>query len=247
MIRLDKSAIYPDRLPVDDERVPWEVPYPDYDPPYYVAPSVLEADSTKIEGGWADPESYDFAAAVFVSYENEGAVKKDSSGLPLNPRGRTGLTGRGLLGKWGANFAGDPIVTRTNPETGNLEMLAIQRKDNSQWAIPGGMVDFDEDIFETLRREVKEETGANINFEDAEIILRGYVDDPRNTDNAWMESTVAHKHLADEAASTLSPRAGSDAKRAEWKEVSEEFLDSMYASHGNFVRRAVATMHADRP
>ena len=29
-----------------------------------------------------------------------------------NPAGRTGLTGRGLLGKWGPNHAADPIVTR---------------------------------------------------------------------------------------------------------------------------------------
>ena len=26
--------------------------------------------------------------------------------------GRTGMTGRGLLGRWGPNHAGDPIVTR---------------------------------------------------------------------------------------------------------------------------------------
>lgn len=29
-----------------------------------------------------------------------------------NPTGRTGLTGRGLLGRWGPNHAADPIVTR---------------------------------------------------------------------------------------------------------------------------------------
>uniref|UniRef100_A0A493TA46 Uncharacterized protein n=1 Tax=Anas platyrhynchos platyrhynchos TaxID=8840 RepID=A0A493TA46_ANAPP len=29
-----------------------------------------------------------------------------------NPAGRTGLTGRGLLGRWGPNHAADPIVTR---------------------------------------------------------------------------------------------------------------------------------------
>lgn len=33
-------------------------------------------------------------------------------GRPLNPIGRTGLTGRGVLGKWGPNHAADPIVTR---------------------------------------------------------------------------------------------------------------------------------------
>ena len=29
-----------------------------------------------------------------------------------NPAGRTGMTGRGLLGKWGPNHAADPVVTR---------------------------------------------------------------------------------------------------------------------------------------
>lgn len=31
---------------------------------------------------------------------------------PLNPYGRTGIIGRGLLGRWGPNHAADPIVTR---------------------------------------------------------------------------------------------------------------------------------------
>ena len=34
------------------------------------------------------------------------------NGLPLNPKGRTGLQSRGLLGRWGPNHAGDPVVTR---------------------------------------------------------------------------------------------------------------------------------------
>ena len=34
-------------------------------------------------------------------------------GLPLNPQGRTGMCGRGKLGRWGPNHAGDPIVTRS--------------------------------------------------------------------------------------------------------------------------------------
>lgn len=31
--------------------------------------------------------------------------------VPQNPVGRTGLTGRGHLGRWGCNHAADPIVT----------------------------------------------------------------------------------------------------------------------------------------
>ena len=34
------------------------------------------------------------------------------NGRPRNPIGRTGITGRGQLGKWGPNHAADPIVTR---------------------------------------------------------------------------------------------------------------------------------------
>ena len=33
------------------------------------------------------------------------------TGAPLNPSGRTGMVGRGLLGKYGPNHAADPVVT----------------------------------------------------------------------------------------------------------------------------------------
>ena len=44
-----------------------------------------------------------------ISFEGKYEVKE---GLPLNPRGRTGIEGRGMLGRWGPNIAGDPLVTR---------------------------------------------------------------------------------------------------------------------------------------
>lgn len=63
-----------------------------------------------------------------------------------NPEGRTGIKGRGLLGRWGPNHAADPIVTRWKRNARGivmendkkvLEFVAIQRRDNHQWAIPG--------------------------------------------------------------------------------------------------------------
>ena len=67
--------------------------------------------------------------------------------LPRNPVGRTGMVGRGLLGKWGPNHAADPIVTRWKRDpAGNkvssdgkplLEFVAIKRRDTGEWAIPG--------------------------------------------------------------------------------------------------------------
>ena len=35
------------------------------------------------------------------------------------------------------------------------------------------------------------------------IIYQGYVDDPRNTDNAWMETTCSHYHCSRELGGLL--------------------------------------------
>ncbi|RTG85912.1 ADP-ribose pyrophosphatase [Schistosoma bovis] len=98
-----------------------------------------------------------------------GQYKFSTDGLPLNPCGRTGITGRGVLGRWGPNHAADPIVTRwkidnsgsrcLNKTTGRpiLQFVSIRRKDSGQWAIPGGMVDAGENYTSTLKREFSEE------------------------------------------------------------------------------------------
>lgn len=77
-----------------------------------------------------------------------GTYRLDETGLPLNPIGRTGLRGRGLLGRWGPNHAADPIVTRWKRSGSEkvidqldnkpvLQFVAIQRRDTGEWAIPG--------------------------------------------------------------------------------------------------------------
>lgn len=44
-----------------------------------------------------------------ISYTGNYTVENR---YPLNPIGRTGITGRGLLGRWGPNHAADSLVTR---------------------------------------------------------------------------------------------------------------------------------------
>jgi 8-oxo-dGTP pyrophosphatase MutT (NUDIX family) len=48
---------------------------------------------------------------------------------------------------------------------GEGRILAIRRRDNSQWEPPGGVLDLDETIPEGLAREVREETGLQIELE----------------------------------------------------------------------------------
>ena len=40
-------------------------------------------------------------------------------------------------------------------------------------------------------------------FSSGSVVYRGYVDDPRNTDNAWMETTATHCHCDELLASKL--------------------------------------------
>ena len=50
--------------------------------------------------------------------------------------------------------------------------------------------------------------------EQASQIYCGYADDPRNTDNAWMETTAFHFHVTDELGAMLPLKAGDDARKA---------------------------------
>ena len=116
---------------------------------------VIENDSEATPGGWADPPVVHRKTfeQQRVSYELEamGESWGWQDGRPLNPRGRTGMCERGLLGKWGPNHAADPIVTRFNPNGGKLQFVAIKRKDTGEWALPGGMQDPGEVGIQTLK------------------------------------------------------------------------------------------------
>lgn len=247
---------YPARFAVPDEFVLLEKNFPEYKPTDYTAQTVVDNDETKKKGGWADPMDVSLVKNMEgrTSYET-GKLKIDpESQKPLNPRGRTGMVNRGLLGKYGPNFAADPVVTRINPKNKKIQMVAIKRKDNGEWAIPGGMVDAGEPVSVTLKREFKEEA-ANCPtdeekvemellteelFECGEEIYKGYVDDPRNTDNAWMETSVFHFHCNKKLAEKLNLHAGDDAAEVKWLDMDEENKDykNLYASHKEFADKA---------
>lgn len=112
------------------------------------------------------------------------------------------------------------------------------------------MVDPGEKVSSTLYREFMEEAINSLEksseelekteilikkfFEQGEEIYKGYVDDPRNTDNAWME-TVAYNFHDDSGniVGNMNLQAGDDAKNVKWIDLSDDLV--LYASHKDFL------------
>ncbi|PJE79400.1 hypothetical protein CI610_01622 [invertebrate metagenome] len=337
------------RIKIPVSKVSWTVPFKLYKPTEFTAEKILKQ---PVYADPVDPAGIDWNSPDRQSHI--GKLRFDGD-RPLNPKGRTGTSGRGVLGKWGANHAADPIITRQH--NGKLELLVIQRRDTDQWALPGGMKDpEDAHLSTTAIRELVEEAlnpedvadvrteafekvtqslplslsenkrvalrmapeayhsdfgfsfaeAAQNNFENlkqrmsnlsvsinimaqelmtgpraltqqqqtelfglfqeravqetvdsrmaemrqekaemlrqmpafaqAKAVYQGYVDDRRNTDNAWMETSAFHVHLDDPSFLTLS--AGDDAKAAKWMEVNQKNLSGLYASHADIVQKS---------
>jgi ADP-ribose pyrophosphatase len=209
----------------------------DYTPQQVETPGYVK----QAVGEWADPEMVPQAElAQRTSYTGELRFNED--GLPMNPSGPTGKAGR-LLGKWGPNHAADPVILRRDPATGDLQMMAILRSKDQKWAIPGGMVDAGERMSLTATRELKEETGIDVDMSDALKVYEGVVkDDPRNTDNAWMETAVYAKVLDDKLGAEVKFEGQDDADEAKWMTLTDANIDSLYANHGEFVREALSAL-----
>jgi ADP-ribose pyrophosphatase len=236
--QVELGLTYLNRQRVPDAMTSWEVNMPQYSPPVLDLPRGL----TRFRKEGDAPQDHDPSAiSAFKSLEVT-EVMRNEVGYPLNPIGRTGLSGRGILDKWGPTEAADPVVTRFNPQTNQLEVLLIQRNDTGEWAFPGGKLDEGETAQAAAGRELIEEAGiigVTLDFTEADIVYAGYVDDSRNTDNAWMESTALHLHLNDDEAAAVVIRAGSDADAARWAAVTDELYGDMFKGHADILSLAL--------
>ena len=225
--------------PIPDELVPWTVPFDGYRPIEFTHDDVKQnaLKPAHDPARWAeDLDVHAIADLRTRSREGsyEGSFELDpGSGRPLNPRGRTGICGRGLLGRWGPNYAVDPIVTRRKPGSRQqLQMIAVQRRDiTGRWGIPGRMIKasdiekwrasplevaldkaLDEELLnlDVSTRAKLEQAKNKLRDLGGRLIYQGYVDDPRNTDNAWMETMSFHFHCTDEIGALLPLRSGED-------------------------------------
>uniref|UniRef100_A0A1B6JVS0 Nudix hydrolase domain-containing protein n=1 Tax=Homalodisca liturata TaxID=320908 RepID=A0A1B6JVS0_9HEMI len=259
-----RAKVYPflvERLEVSDERVRWDYPWPNYRPPLFTASSTLGQP-------WADPD----LSESFKPQWNcqDGLINRKSyvglytvqEGYPLNVIGRTGLRGRGVLGRWGPNHAADSCVTRwktdenkalvVNPQSRKpiLQLITIQKR-SGEWGIPGGMVHPGESVVTAGKREFFEEVLAyepnrlgvlHEFFSDGVEIYKGYVDDPRNTDNAWVETIAIHYHDSEQLFDSITLMAGDDACDVAWTDVDRHM--ELYSGHPKFLREMTSRLNA---
>eukprot|EP01083_Nonionella_stella_P193195 713793_1 len=138
------------------------------------------------------------------------------SGLPLNPRGRTGLSGRGELWRWGPNHAADPVVTRWKRDAKGqpirkgkdgkpvMELVVIKRRDTGEWAFPGGMVEPGDSPGKTLVKEFCEEAMNSDSWKDLsgadrkqkEIEIQGKIE------TEFKDAPVIYKGIVDDRRNT---------------------------------------------
>jgi ADP-ribose pyrophosphatase len=210
---------YPQRAHVPEDKRSWTVAYPEYNPPYPLFENLTGAP-------WRKP-------------------RIPLAQAPLNPCGRTGIAGRGVLGNWGENPAADSIITRYHPSTGKLTVLLLLRADGS-WAIPGGMADpTDPRLSSVASRELEEETGHKITMDDAKEIYSGYSDDWRNADNAWITTAAFHKHLDNQTSKIIGTKKTdevidpTEVRKVRWIDYDNPKLNNLFASHAKFVKQAL--------
>jgi len=262
--RTQRPPCYPARLVATHSS--WAEPDLAYDAsvPEFTAEVVLRnADTLATGGKWADaPDASPSRLRKRKTFASGCEACLDESGVPydaareryLFPGGRTGVRGRGLLGRYGPNHAADPLVTRHSPATGELEVVVVMRRDSDSVALPGGMVEPGDTVAGTLYGEFTEEAArpngaAERLFRDARynrgVVYRGPVDDPRTTDEAWIETTAVHFHATADIAAELVLEVSDqqEIRKVMWKPVAE--IGVMYASHKDWLDAVAEKMSTE--
>jgi ADP-ribose pyrophosphatase YjhB (NUDIX family) len=133
----------------------------------------------------------------------------------------------------GANYAADAVVA-----TEDGYVLLIKRGDNGEWAFPGGFINPDEFSWNAAAREAQEEAGIDFFLtyvSSPRFLFNGKVDDHRNTDDRWVETTAYLFTIPER----VEVKGGDDATEAAWVTV-EEAEKTLTTTHAPIMRAFVS-------
>ena len=150
---------------VPSPKMLWEKEWADYDPPAYTSPYILflgatdrgrGVDATNTAPGWIHQHPYaDSSCPLAPSLFNaSGRPDFGPDGIPRHPIGRTGMLGRGNLGRWGANPQEHYIITRWRNDALHTRMtrygaplleVLLCKKESGEWGLPGGFLNLDDE------------------------------------------------------------------------------------------------------
>lgn len=119
---------------------------------------------------------------------------------------------------------------------GQPHVLLVRRKKppfEGQWALPGGFVEPHEPLQQAARRELQEETGAEL-VELEQLYAFG---DPGRDPRGWTISVAYLATLGEHDLGQIHLAAGSDAGGVGWFDL--EDLPSLAFDHANILARAV--------
>ena len=187
-IRIEKPDSYPNRQVILIDEAPWSVECEQYEPTYHVDPAVLAAGNAPGGKDWAQSEDFAKAGDAVISGKS---TRTDDQGRPLNPRGRTGLGGRGLLGRWAVNPAVAAIVVRARTDGEGLEFLVGKLAGQLGASIPRDFLKLGEAAGDGLSRLYSDVAGIDLGNVPTCWVFDDFYYDFRQTDHAWVELEAA--------------------------------------------------------
>jgi ADP-ribose pyrophosphatase len=233
-IRAERPDSYPPRHRIPIDEAPWILDSDEYDPPYFVSAEVLEADRTRNADGWADPEDF---SRLETSPQLAEARFHDPEGRPLNPRGRTGIAGRGALGFWGPNRSVASVVVRQTSDSG-WQLVLGQTSEDAALDLPKGFVLREEEIDDCSRRVLLADVGWAPEQTAGDVVFEGYTYDARQTDHAWVVTDVLLFDLKEErASSALAP--GERYGEVGWYPLDADTVNGLPPGQAEFARAAI--------
>ena len=228
-IRSEKPDDYPERQRINIDVANWKVDCADYEPPYYVADSVMDSGHSADTQGKVDPED-NWHFPDITDWGRE--YRRDDLGRPLNPSGRTGIAGRGSLWLWGSNPMVFLCPIRLNDVIGKLEILVLNEGETTD--IICGHLKRGESVSDALK-QVFDRVGFSGSTVKEEI-FSGYLYDPRQTDNAWVDAKVFLVFFKGSEVEVNSDQVY-------WRILDHKFINDLHPSYSGFVRKAIQDLY----